>query len=82
VRAPARTYPAQVLGTLGVVVDLLGSDIPALAGATTDLVRRHVRYGVLLPHYTALFGVLAQVLHESLGERWTAPTASAWMKAS
>ncbi|KAG2450636.1 hypothetical protein HYH02_004476 [Chlamydomonas schloesseri] len=80
ITAELRIHGAKVLSTLGWTVQMF-SNFPNLIRTTEDLVERHVAYGVELAHYYLLFGVLSQVLEQTLGKvLWSGTTDSAWKK--
>jgi hemoglobin-like flavoprotein len=62
-------------------LDQLGPLIGPLLGATEELGRRHVGYGVTPAHYDTVGSALLWTLGKGLGEHFTAPVEAAWTEA-
>lgn len=66
---------------LGAMVSLL-SDIPSLDARARDLGERHRGYGVRAAHYRIARTVMAETLHDVLGDQFGPIEEDAWNRAT
>jgi hemoglobin-like flavoprotein len=58
---------------------LENGDLETLIGVLKDMGRRHVKYGVLPPHYSVVGEALIHTLGAALGDKFTPSLRGAWL---
>ncbi|KXZ51520.1 hypothetical protein GPECTOR_12g483 [Gonium pectorale] len=74
-----KVHGLKVFQTIGAVIDMC-NNYSVLLRVTTDLVARHIKYGVLAAHYDVLFQVLVGILTNVLGSQFSGTLAAGWVK--
>lgn len=74
---PMHVQHEKFLQTIDMLVQMLDYP-PQIIEELQALSRRHVGYGVLVPHYETVGAALLWALEQGLGDQWNAEMKRAW----